>query len=311
MQKDIWQNHIEENLYKDNAFLSTFVQVDKSYIDGRNVHIPQAGAASAVKKNRTTLPAEVKQRTDTPTSYQINEFTSDPILIPNADTHELSYDKRNSVLREDSAKLAEEVAEDVLLSMVKAAIGTTTALPAGNILSTTGDAVAATAPGATGNRKAYKLGDLQRAQSFFIRKKLWTEGRMYAIITGEAAAQMFPAESQVTATYMAAVSEAERRGGIMYSAYGFKIMVRSTVFVLDNTGAFKPLSAEGAATDNEGIVFYNGNCMEFAMGDVKFFEKTDDPTYYGDVYSFLVRCGARARRENFDGVMVIKQAATA
>jgi hypothetical protein len=311
IQKEIWENHIEEGLFKDNQFLKTLTPADKENINGRTVHIPQAGAASEVVKNRTTLPAEVTTRTDIPTSYQIAEFTSDPIRISNADTKELSYDKRESILRQDTAKLAEEVAEDVLLNLVKPGYGTTQVLPNTSILLTSGDAVAASAPGATGTRKAYKLGDLQKARTFFIRQKSWTEGRMYALLTAEAEAQMFPADSQVTATYMANVSEAERRAGVMYKAHGFMIMVRSSVLVLDNAGAFKPTSSVGATTDVEGVVFYNGNAAEFAMGDVEFFEDLKNPTYYGDIYSFLVRCGARAMRENMEGILVIKQAPSA
>lgn len=311
VQKEIWEDHIEGGLYKDNPFLKTFKPADKENINGTTVHIPQAGKASDVKKNRTELPAEVKKRVDTPTSYQIGEFTSDPILITNADTKELSYDKRESAITEDRAKLAEEVAEDVLLSVVKPAFGTTQVIPATSILLTVGDAVPASAPSATGQRKGYQLNDMQRARSFFIRQKTWTEGKMFALITAEAEAQMFPANSQITATYMASVSETERRAGVMYKAFGFQIMTRSSVYVMDNAGAFKPSSAEGAATDVEGIVFYNGNNVEFAMGDVEFFEDLANPTYYGDIYSFLVRCGARARREKMEGVLVIKQAQAA
>lgn len=309
IQKEIWEDHIEQGLYADNQFLSTFSKADKKNIEGRVVHIPQAGAASNVEKNRTILPATVSQRTDTLVSYQINEFTSDPRLVTNAEEMELSYDKRNSVFEEDRATLAESVAEDVLLSVVKAQVGANTDLPAGNILLSAGADVAASAPGATGTRKAYAVGDLQRAQTFMIAKKVWTEGKMFALLTAQAAAQMFPADSVVTATYMASVSPEERKMGIRYKAYGFDIMVRSSVYVLNASGAFKPKTASTATTDVEGIVFYNGNALEFAMGDVEVFERQDDPTFYGSILSFLVRCGARAKRAAYDGILVIKQGA--
>lgn len=310
IQKEIWENHIEEGLYKDNQFLKTFTPAEKENINGRTVHIPQAGAAAAVVKNRTSLPATVTQRTDLPTSYTINEFTSDPVLVKHADTVELSFDKRESVLRDNRAKLSEEVAEDILLTVVKTGVGTTTVLPSASILVTDGASVSATAPGATGLRKAYSIKDLQRGRTFFVRQKSWTEGRMYVLLTGEAEAQMFPADSQVTATYMAAVSESERRAGVMYRAHGFQIMTRSSVMLLDNAGAFKPISSEGATTDDEGILFYNGNAVEFALGDIEAFENEKDATYYGDVFSFLVRAGGRAMREKMEGILVIKQAKT-
>lgn len=311
IQKDIWTRHVEQQLFKDNKFLSSFTPAEKENINGRTVTIPNAGAAANVVKNRTTLPATVTQRTDVPTSYEIAEFTTDPRVIKNADKYELSYDKRQSVIRDDTAKLAEEVAEEALLSIVRSPVGTTTNLPATSILVTAGGDVPATAPGATGNVKSYSINDFQRARSFLIRQKAWTEGQMYAVITAEAEAQMFPADSVVTATYMNAVSEAERRSGVMYKAFGFKIFTRSTAFILNAAGAFKPLSAAPATTDVEGIVFYNGLNVEFAMGDVEFFDNPGRSEYYGDLLSFIVRAGGRARRENFEGVLVIKQAPAA
>jgi len=311
IQKEIWVKDIQDNLYKDNAFLNTFSKADPDNINGRTVHIPQSGKGGNVEKNRSVLPATVKKRTDTLESYQINEFTSDPMLIPNADTVELSYDKRQSVLSDEQAKLSEEVAEDLLLSIVKNAVGPTTDLPSTSILGTDGAAVPATATGATGSVKAYGIGDLQRARSFFKRQKIWTEGKMFALLTAEAEAQMFPADSVITATYMQAVSEQERRNGVMYKAHGFQIISRSSVYTLTAAGAFKPSSAEPATTDVEGVVFYNGNAVEFALGDINFFDNPGEATYYGDVFSFLVRAGGRAKRTKFEGVLVIKQTPSA
>ena len=311
LQKTIWSGDIERNLYADNSFLKTFRKAAQENIKGRTVVIPQAGVGGDVVKNRTTLPATVKTRTDTPTSYEIAEWTSDPMRVSNADEAELDYDKRNDIMQDERDKLSANVAEDVLLNIVNPGVGTTTTLPAGRILVTDGAAVAATAPDATGNRKAYRLNDFQRARSFFIREKTWVDGAMYALITGEAEAQIFPAESEVTAAYMRAVTEEERRNGVMYKVQGFQIITRSSVYVFNNAGTFKPSTAAGAATDDEGILFYNGRNCEFALGDIEIFDETKSPIYYSDIFSFLVRAGARARRENMEGLLVIKQAKTA
>lgn len=308
VQREIWTKDIQEGLYKDNPFLKTFTPADPDNISGRTVHIPQSGGGSSVTKNRASFPATAKRRTDDISSYTIAEHTTDPIHIPDAETIELSYDKRASVIQEDRATLSEAVAEDMLVNVVKSPASTTTQIPSASILVTAGEDVQATAPSATGNRKSYKIIDLQRAANFFRRQKSWTEGRMFALLTPEAAAQMFPADSQITATYMASVSEQERRSGIVYKAYGFNIMLRSSVYVLDTAGAFKSISAAGAATDDEACLFYNGNCIEFAEGDIKMFGNEGDATYYGDVYSFLVRSGGRAKREKYEGILLIKQA---
>lgn len=308
IQKELWTRDIQEGLYEDNPFLNTLSPADPDNINGRTVHIPQSGGGSSVTKNRSVFPAKAIRRTDDISSYTIAEHTTDPNHIPNADVAELSYDKRASAIREDRASLSEAVAEDMLMNIVKSPASTTTQLPASSILLTSGGDLAPSLPGATGTRKAYTLNDLQRASSFLRRQKAWTEGKMYALLTPEAAAQMFPATEAVTATYMAATSEAERRAGMIYKAFGFSIMIRSSVYLFDTAGAFKPVTSTIAATDDEGCLFYNGNMIEYALGDILMFGDQDNPLYYGDLYSFLVRSGGRAKREKYEGICLIKQA---
>jgi len=105
IQKEIWTRHIQENLFKENDFLNYAFNADQYVIQGKVVHIPNAGNAPTVVKNRSSLPATVTQRTDIDITYAIDEFTTDPILIPNADTVELSYDKLSNVLSEHESAL--------------------------------------------------------------------------------------------------------------------------------------------------------------------------------------------------------------
>jgi|SRR5690554_4040220 len=312
LQVEFWHETIQEKLLQDNSFLNHVADVSSdNIVDGTIVHIPQAGDPSNVVKNRTTLPAAVQQRTDSEVLYKIDEYTTDPVHIKNADTKELSYDKRRSVLDQDIANLSEEVAEGMLTNFVVSPIGTHTALPTGNILLTTGAAVPATAPGATGQRKSETLTDLQTMRTKFIKDRAWSEGNMYALLTADAVARLFPADSQLTATYMQATSEAERRAGIIYKVQGWNIMVRSSVYILNDEKEFKAFGAVGEATDSEGNFFWNKNMLEKAIGTTEAFERTNDPQWYGDIYSFLVRMGGRARRKNYEGVAVLMQAPSA
>lgn len=309
LQVEIWAKAIQEKLHEDNSFLNHIANVSESNIlNGKVVHLPQAGEPSKVVKNRRTLPAVVKLRQDTEVLYSIDEYTTDPVRIPQADTVELSYDKRRSVLDQDVANLSEEVAEGMLTNMVVSPVGDNKALPKAHILETSGDAVSATADSATGNRKAFTLTDLQKMQTFMRKQKAWSEGNMYALLPAEAVAQLFPANSQLTATYMQATSEAERRMGILYKVQGWNILVRSSVYTLGADKSFKAFGALGTASDCEGALFWNKNMIEKAIGATKAFENIGDPTYYGDIYSFLVRVGGRARRKGYEGVAVLKQA---
>lgn len=311
LELEVWHETIQEKLLEDNSFLSHVADVDEDYIlDGSVVHIPQAGEPSEVVKNRTVVPATPKKRTDSEVLYKIDEYTTDPVYIPNKETVELSYDKRRSILDQDIANLSEEVAEGMLHNFISSPVGDSRNLPSASILVTEGDAVDSGLEGTTGKRKAYSIRDLQRLRNFLKRQKSWSEGNMHVLLTPDAEDQMFPADSNTTVTAMASVTEEERRAGIMYKAQGFYIHSRSGVYVLDENGEFKASGAISEAGDSEGILAWNKNMLEKAIGSTKAFGRENDPTYYGDIYSFLVRMGGRARRKNYEGVAVLMQTPT-
>ena len=113
-------------------------------MDALMAHDFYAGAASGTKKNRTELPAKVTKRTDIDVTFPLDEYTTDPVLIPNADTVELSYDKRESVLRQDKLKLQDDVALDFIFNWSPAAA---------QCIETTGAEIDAYTDKATGKRK--------------------------------------------------------------------------------------------------------------------------------------------------------------
>lgn len=314
IQVEIWQNHIEEELFKDNEFLRRSHKADGNVINGKVVHIPQSGGSGNVVKNRSALPAGIRKRTDTDVVYVLDEYTTDPVLIPNADKHELSYDKRASVLGEDMDTLKEHVAEENIYNWLTSTAITgyaASALPSASVLETSGDATAATAPAATGNRKKMTKTDLQKAKTFLKKQKRWVNGKMCVLITPDMEADLFPADDLITTTAMASVTEEERRLGVMYKTQGFDIYVRNTVVRLNNAGTILTPEAVGNTTDDEAALCWYEEAVEFGMGSIAAFENIGDPTMYGDVYSFLVRNGGRARRVGYEGICLIKQAKTA
>jgi hypothetical protein len=305
VQKEIWQNDIEEQIFRDNAFVRFSFKADE-FVNGRAVHIPQSGGSGGVVKNRAQLPANVRKRTDTDVIYLIDEYTVDPVLIPNADTVELSYDKRNSVLEEDKNKLSQTIAEEMLYNWLHDQT-TGNPLPATSIIKTTGAAIAATAPGATGFRKAATITDLQRASTFLRNQNRWIDGKMVSLQPANLHAQIFPADSLTTATYMASATEEERRNGLIMKAQGFGIMSRSLVVIVSAAGVIKAPGAASEAGDCEAILCWYTLAVETAYGTVKMFDQIGAPEYYGDLYSFLCRMGGRARRANFAGIVLLVQ----
>src|ERR1700744_414549 len=123
IQKEIWQDHIEGNLFKNNEFLLASTDASQYVLQGKVVHIPQAGALPTIVKDRSSLPASVTQRTDVDVTYTLNEDSSDPILIPHADTIELSYNKRENVLGEHEAALRQVTADSILVDWAPSVAG--------------------------------------------------------------------------------------------------------------------------------------------------------------------------------------------
>lgn len=305
----IWQSHIEEEIFKDNAFMRKSHNADEYVIGGKIVHIPQSGGSGGVVKNRTSLPATVRQRTDTTVLYSLDAFTTDPVLIPNVQTKELTYDKRNSVLGEDMDKLKQETAEATLYNWVQSPLlagVAATSLPNANKFLTTGATVAAQAP-MTGNRNAASRNDLQTLQNYFRTIDRWIEGKMHIMLPPAFLMQMYPADSIITATLMQSVTEAERRAGVLLKDQGFNIMSRSTVLTSTAAGVVRAPGEAGAVTDGLAALAWYEESVELAMGTIDAFEKLRDPQFYGDVYSFEVRVGGRARRSDYKGVAILRQ----
>lgn len=295
IQKEIWQNLIIEKLYAANPHLNLCTNADQYVLAGKVVHIPQAGAAPAVQKNRGILPATVTKRTDTDVTYALDEYTSDPVHIPNADKCELSYDKSASVLADTNMALGETVAVSLIHRWLPK--------EPSRLIRTTGAVVAAHIEGATGNRKAITLSDLKRAQKQFNKDNVPTEGR-YIMLDADMYDQF---TEQLSVTQERDFSRAiDEKTGIVGKLYGFNFLQRSHVAAYDNETPLDP-DTEAKATDCAAALCWHVGSVERALGDVKFFEDEGNPTYYGDIYSGLVRLGGRIRRSDCKGVVAIVQ----
>ena len=227
IQKEIWQDHIEGNLFKNNEFLLASTDAGQYVLNGHVVHIPQAGALPTVVKNRSSVPATVVQRGDTDITYTLDEYTTDPILIPNAETFELSYNKRESVLSEYETSLRQTVADNLLIDWAPTA-------STGVIVRTTGAAVATTLAGTTGNRAKFVVSDLKNAQLQLNKQNVPMEGR-YALISADMFQQL---TDDMSATQYRDFSAAyDVKDGVLGRLFGFNIMMRSGVVTYTNDTA--------------------------------------------------------------------------
>lgn len=294
IQKEIWLRELVGNFFPDNSFASKSISDDAFVQAGKKVHVPNAGAPSGVQKNRTSLPGSIQKRTDVDVEYTLNEFTTNPILIPDADTVELSYDKRMSVIAEDKAELQRVAYEDLLTSW---------APDKDKCIYTTGAAKAAHQTGATGNRKSITAEDVLSLQTKFDQENISPDGR-YLLLDAVMYSELL--QSMTVTDKIGFFQAADVKRGVVGQLYGFNVMKRSTVLRYAVTsGAATGLATTNAATDCAAGLAWQERCVRRALGEVKMFDESGSPTYYGDIYSFLLRCGGTKSRADKKGVYAI------
>lgn len=295
VQKELWQNTIIEGLFADNSFMSKAVDDDMYVNMGKKVHIPNAGAPSKVEINRSNVPAAVMKRTDNDVEYTLDELTTDPVYIPHAETVELSYSKRNSVISQDRAELLDKAALSLLYRW---------APDSTRFIRTTGKAVNAHTPAAAGNRKAFTRADVMVLMNRFNAENIPQEER-YLLLDAMMYGQLLDDLSE--ADKWSFLQSADMQKGILGKLFSFNIMMRSSVLRYTTDGALSKWDAAGAATDNAAGLAWHYRSLSRAKGEVKMFDSIDNPQYYGDIYSFLVRMGGALRRLDKKGVMAIVQ----
>ena len=294
---EIFSTYIINKLHRTNPFLAYAVNESASVLGGAVVHIPQAGASPAVVKNRSTFPATAVRRADSFVNYPLNVFSTDPTHITWHEENEISYDKTDSVLNDHVATLMEAVGDDMLYNWAKD-------LPASSVIMTTGAEVAVTEPGQTGTRKAFTYKELQKAQAM-MNKQLVPKTDRYVVLESYMLQQLI---DSLSANQMAAFQQtADLANGVVGKLAGFTILERGQVIALTAAGAVKAPGEAIAATDCLGAVAWQKDSVAVAYGDIKPFQETDSPTYYGDIFSALVKSGGRCRRGDNKGVVIIAQ----
>lgn len=299
IQREIWTRDIAENLYPKNSFMD-FSMTDDD-IEGTTVHTHEAGVASNIEEDRTELPAPIKKRTDVAGTYEIQEFTSDPILIQKTEEVELSYNKRQSVISNDTMNMRTRIANNLAYRWAPSL--------AANIIRTSGANRTATAPGATGTRKSVAKADIISLRELFDGWDIDDEGRI-VLIPSSMYADILAIDDFVHANKIGSANIVKGSIGMLYN---FNVMMRSRGPVYDNSGtpAAKHPTATAATTDNLSCLAWHPNFVRKANSEIEMFDNPAQAAYYGDIMSFLVRSGGKKRYSDEKGVAAIVQAAGA
>lgn len=300
LQVEVWKKYIIEKFRKDNAFMFMSKDDSGNVLGGAVVHIPQAGADPTIVKNRSTYPATAVRRTDTDITYVLDTYSSDPTHVPWAEIQDISYNKLDSILGNQTRALGETVADDLLIKWSPAA--------AQFVLTTGGPTALTTAGigGQTGTRKLFHQKDLIKAMVAMNTTNTPKAGRK-ALIDDN----MFDGfYDSLTDSQMNSFQQfADNKNGIVGRLHGFDIMTRSSVLAYSAANAVKALGAALAATDNLASLCWHPDTVCRAQGTMKPFHNADDALYYGDIYSAMLRMGGRKERTDNLGVIAIVQGA--
>lgn len=295
LQTEIWIRDIQEQLYADNMFLNYCVN-HSEYVNNKIVHVPIAGSAPNVEIDRSVLPATIAERADTELTYQLAEFTTDPMLIRDLDEIQTSYNKRQSVLSHHVAEMADQIAQNTLVDW---------AAPTANVVPTTGALESIAPVGATGDRKALVLADLRSAAALMDRQNVPKNDR-YAVMPSDMYYQLISDSTTLNAETM---GTANLPSGVVRQLYGFNIVTRSSTAIYDAANAVKAVGAAPAADDNLAVICFQSGFVAKAMGSTKIFADEDKPEYYGSVFSAMqLHKGSKLRNDGKGTVAIVQSA---
>lgn len=298
LNKEIWVGTILENFIPNNSFAAQSVD-HSEFVNGKTVHVPNAGSGAAIQKNRSTLPATIGTRTDVDLSYPLNVFTSDPLRTEKLVEVELSYDKRTSLIGQTKENLQNAVMEDILFSWVPAS-------PAK--VETTGASTASYIPTATGNRKAMTKADVLAVKVKMDKDGVPAEGR-YMLLDAVMYNQLL--NDLTNAETMNFLAGANVETGVVGQYLGFQFYMRGEVLKASSAGVLKAWTAGAAASDCAAGLAWQKGCVSRAIGEVSVFEDAENPQYYGDIISMGMRAGGSSIRSDKKGVVLIYQGTAA
>ena len=293
LNRQIWINDIVEGFWPDNSFISRSVD-HSTYVNNHTVHIPQAGSAPTVTKNRSEFPATIGTRIDSELTYDLDIYDVPPLRVQNLADVELSYDKRQSMLRQSKETLMQYVHLDILKKWVPSSpstIVTTGAAAAAHVHST-----------ATGNRKAMTRAEVEKVKMLFDSQDVPAEGRTILL---DAIMYNQLVNSLTDAEVVAFMHGADATRGVMGKFLGFDFLMRSSVLQTAAAGTLKTGAA--AATDCAAGLAWQKDSVSRALGEVQAYEDTKNPSYYGDIFSFAVRAGGTCIRSDKKGIALIYQ----
>ncbi len=302
VQTEDWAKDIQEQLFSGmNEFLRFSVNHDQ-FINNRTVHVPQAGSIPGATKNRTIIPASVLQRDDTTLDYDLDEYTTDPIVIQDIEEVETSYAKRMSVMGHHINVLMDRIAAEGLFDWGSDL--------AANQVRTTGTLVDDNLPpSATGDRRRLTVVDFKNIAKTMDDQNVPDDGKRWILLPPAMYYEIFTINDLIKSDIAGKLTLPE---GVANTILGFKVIKRTGGVIYDNSGTplRKAIGSASVGDDNFSGIAWHGDFVATAQSGVKVFDNQAEATLYGDVISSLIRAKTTKLRTDQAGIVTLVQASS-
>ncbi len=283
---EFWETTVAEFLMREYPWLLRAKDRSASVLSKSVVHIPQAGLLPGGVRNRKNYPAPLVRRGDTEITYVLDEVSTNPSHISNAEMVELSYDKVGEVLNDHIKQLNFLAAFNAMYRWIgknpNAGGVTNLDLNAANIRRTSGATNAAHLSGATGNRKILTVADISAAKTILINqtKRELNPGKR-ALILDETMYNQLRSDSILSNNQQYDLVGAVFLNGDLVKIAGFDIIRTDILTRFTNasppiakdpltdadiaSGTGIPYSSTAAATDNASALLVDFDFVHIAI----------------------------------------------
>ena len=295
IQQELWINEIQDNLYKGLEAIKIAATDDSAFVNGKTIHIPTAGAATAITKGNSTYPVTVSERTDSDNSYDLTNFEFGPYRIGWAEQQQLTYDKQKSIINDLTGGLGERMARELMISWYH--------YTAGKYVGTSGSAYAAHATGATSNRKGLTGADLRRAAAILDTQKIAMDNR-FLLVDNTMFWQLMD-DLEYNAERVGALGNGLQTAP--GTPYGFTVIAMPAVVYATSAGVVRAYGNAGTTTDQAVALALHKSAASWAFTDVDVMNDDNNPAYFGSLVSGTAWGGGKYRRADKLGIVPIIQ----
>ena len=300
--KTVYSKHLAEKLYPDNAFYKGNALVDTEIVAGEVIMGEVVDEVEVIWDGEDSDDAtDPKRRKDKKNTYKARTARTRPTIISFVTDAVFSYDERNSILYNHREALNTAIAGKILEHWLPTV--------ADSMIRTSGVVRKATAPNASGNRKALAKTDFTSAISRYTKwdlKKKDDDGNdmIKAMFDDTFENDLWNIDDFI---HVDKLGDETKKRGVFGRVLGVEIYLRSQVGVYSNA-ALPVLQAWNnvvSGTGNLAGFFWHTRCVRYAEGRSVSFPQAGRGEYGGDLFNIANTTGAEKAYSSQKGALAV------